>query len=214
MKTRSPEKQQQRTCEEWAAEYHECGQKTVEGLIGQGKTLIKAKADLHHHGKWLPFLRNNLKIDIRFAQGLMKLARNPRFSNASNLTHLPHVVSVLAELARLSEEEFEAGKASGAINPSMTAEQARKLNTRKGSRADKSRPPPADESRPPVAARPPDPLIADLAAIEEKLCDRLDGGRLQRAIACLEEIRKLLTDNVVPMRPGLKGSSEAADSPD
>src|SRR5262249_18752125 len=112
-----------------AAECRGWQQKTVEGLIGLGKTLIKAKHDLDAHGEWLPMLRDDLKMDVRFAQRLMRLARNPRFSKATNLTHLPHVLSALCELARLSDDEFEAGKASGWINPNMTARQARQILT-------------------------------------------------------------------------------------
>jgi hypothetical protein len=45
----------------------------------------------------------------------------------------------------------------------------------------------------------PDPLIADLAAIEEQLCDRLEGDRLASAIAGLEQIRKALVEPFSPV---------------
>ena len=70
-------------------------------------------------------LRDDLKMEKRFAQRVMALARNPRF--ASNLTLLPRALSALGELARLSDDDFEAGKASGAINPSTTAKEASRL---------------------------------------------------------------------------------------
>jgi hypothetical protein len=124
--TKPVEKRRRKTRKEWAAECRGWQRKTVEGLIGLGKTLIKAKHDLNQHGEWLPML-DDLKMDVRFAQRVMALARNPRFSKASNLTHLPYVLSALAELARLSDADFEAGKQSGAINPSTTAKQARQL---------------------------------------------------------------------------------------
>ena len=127
MTTRSVAKRRRKTREEWVAECRGWQQKTVEGLIGLGKTLTKAKHDLDQHGEWLPMLEDDLKMDVRFAQRVMALARNPRFSKAANLTHLPYALSALGELARLSDDDFEAGKASGAINPRMTAKRARLL---------------------------------------------------------------------------------------
>ena len=117
--TRSVAKRRRKTRKEWAAECRGCLQKTAEGLITLGKTLTKAKRDLAH-GEWLAMLRDDLKMDVRFAQRVMALARNPRFSKAANLTHLPYALSTLGELARLSDDDFEAGKESGAISPSMT----------------------------------------------------------------------------------------------
>jgi hypothetical protein len=218
-------KRRRKTRNEWAAECRGYLQKTAEALIALGRTLTKAKRDLDQHGEWLPMLRDDLKMDVRFAQRVMALARNPRFSKAANLTHLPYALSALAEIARLSDDDFEAGKASGAINPSTTAKQARlvtvvvKNRTRKITSVGYVRPgptytfglkretEPSDISinqRPTVVYRPPDPLIADLAAIEERLCERLEGDRLERALAGLEQIRKALaepTQSVVPLSP-------------
>jgi hypothetical protein len=109
-----------RECREWQ-------RKTTEGLVGLGKTLIKAKRDLDRHGDWLPFLRDDLRMDADFAQRVMALARNPRFLNTANLRFLPSALSALGVIARLSDDEFEAGKASGTIHPSMTAKQAKGL---------------------------------------------------------------------------------------
>jgi hypothetical protein len=228
MTTRSVAKRRQRkTRKEWAAECRGHLRKTAEGLIGLGKTLTKAKRDLDQHGEWLSMLRDDLNIDVRFAQRVMALARNPRFSKASNLTHLPHALSALAELARLSDEDYEAAKASGAINPSMTAKQASRFVTvpvvrrrvkiesvayvsptepfkgwGSGERRHTIEPVPPQRHAV-IDAQPPDPLIADLAHIEDQLHDRLDGDRLERALAGLEQIRKAIAeptrDNVVPL---------------
>jgi len=116
-----------KTRAQWAKIARGFQRQTVKGLIGLGKTLTEAKRDLDAHGEWLPFLRDDLKMDVRFAQRVMMLARNPRFSKASNLTHLPSALSALGELAKVPEDAFEAGIKSGAISPSTTAQQARKL---------------------------------------------------------------------------------------
>jgi hypothetical protein len=94
MPTRSVAKRGHKTRKAWAAECRGWLRKTTEGLIGLGKTLIKAKHDLNQHGDWLPML-DDLKMDVRFAQRVMALARNPRFSKAANLTHLPYALSAL-----------------------------------------------------------------------------------------------------------------------
>jgi hypothetical protein len=225
MPTRSVAKRGHKTRKEWAAECRGWQQKTVEGLIGLGKTLINAKRDLDQHGAWLPMLRDDLKMDIRFAQCVMKLARNERFSKASNLSLLPHALSALVEIARLSDDDFEAGKKSGAINPSTTAKQARTFVTVKVThRAHKfacvsyARPTPAEECAKVVEydpnetpsdgqevagsiGAPSDPLIADLAVIEEQLRARLEGDRRARALAGLEQIRKALVEPRAPDGP-------------
>jgi hypothetical protein len=48
---------------------------------------------------------------------------------------------------------------------------------------------------------PSDPLIADLAVIEEQLCERLEGDRLARALAGSEQIRKALVEPRAPDGP-------------
>jgi len=206
--TRSAAKRRSKTRKEWAAECRGWQRKTVEGFIGLGKTLIKAKADLDH-GEWLPFLRDDLKINARVAQELMRLARNPRFTNATNSSYLPSSFSALVALGRLSNDDFATGIKSGAINPGTTAKQARVLTVRvknvplKVVSVGYVRPTPAVEvSRPPVVERPSDPLLADLAAIEEQLSERLEGDRLARALAGLEQIRKALVEpTVVALSP-------------
>jgi hypothetical protein len=229
MTTRSVAKRPRKTRKEWAAECRGWQRKTVEGMIGLGKTLTKAKHDLDH-GEWLPFLRDDLKINARVAQKLMQLARNPRISNTTNSSYLPSSFSALVALGRLSDEDFATGIKSGAINPGTTAKQATEqhftitveparparletpvitvepvthVNAQEQMKSAIRRglsPPP----RPALVYRSPDPLIADLAAIEEQLCERLEGDRLERALAGLEQIRKALaepTGEVVPFPP-------------
>jgi hypothetical protein len=118
-----------RTRAQWAAELREAQRKTVEGILALGQKLINAKRDLDCHGEWLPLLQD-LNIEPRYAQRLMALARNPRLRalmQMRDLSHLPRAVSTLSVLAAIPEAEFEAGIASGAISPSMTAKQAQSI---------------------------------------------------------------------------------------
>jgi hypothetical protein len=213
MTTRSVANRRRKTRKEWATECRGWQRKTVEGFIGLGKTLIKAKADLDH-GEWLPFLRDDLKINARVAQDLMRLARNPRFAKTSNSSYLPRSFSALIALGSLSDDDFATGIKSGAINPGTTAKQAtRRFVTvrvtdvsRKIASVAYVRATPVGPTypQPAVAYQPPDPLLADLAAIEEQLCERLEGDRLERALAGLEQIRKALAEpdgTAVPFTP-------------
>jgi hypothetical protein len=220
MATKSITKKRRKTRTEWAKECRDWQRKTVEGFIGLGKTLIKAKADLDH-GEWLPFLRDDLKIHERVAQELMRLARNPRFANTRSSSYLPSSFSALTALSRLSDDDFEAGKASGAINPRTTTKQARlmvvpvvsrrvkiknvayvgptePLSTGWGSserRHNTIEPVPPEQQA--GDAPPPDLLVTDLVHIEDQLRTRLTGDRLRMALAGLEQIRAALAEGTV-----------------
>jgi hypothetical protein len=217
MTTGSVAKQPHKTREQWAAECRGWQRKTVEGFLGLGKTLIKAKADLDH-GEWLPFLHDDLKINARVAQELMRLARNRRFANASNSSYLPSSFSALVALGRLSDDDFATCIESGAINPGTTAREAKQVLTVMVTRGPPRlvtpvyhRPAETDQpflgwpSPPRPDYQPPDPLLAHLDAIEEGLPARLEGDRLERALAGLEQIRTALaeppTGEVVPLLP-------------
>ena len=185
---------------QWAEEARGFQRKTVEGLIGLGKTLIEAKRDLDH-GEFSDLLRDDLKMDVRFAQRVMRLARDPRFSKASNLTHLPTALSALGALADLPENVFERGLAIGVINPGTTAAQARTL-TLQVERA----PPSVTRVRLPRAQRFPtrlemllDLLRAGLDRTEQHYRElaelaQINAGQLESALAHLTGLRDLLTN--------------------
>jgi hypothetical protein len=198
---------------------------TVEGLIRLGKALIQAKHDLDAHGEWLPMLRDDLKLDVSWAQRLMRLARKSRYLKKANLPHLPLALSALMELDRLSDEEFRAGIASGAINPGTTAKQAKQYRTvvkiEKKDATKRFEVPGYVSSRPAAIYRPPPPpsdterLIAGLKGIEQRLRNLLDGERLKTALDGSAQIQRALTgsgeihpdENVLPL-PGRAQSSQ------
>src|SRR5262249_7074461 len=153
-------------------------------------------------------LRDDLKMDESFAQRVMKIARDPRLSNPANWPDLPSVLSALMPLRsdRLSHDDFEAAKASGVINPSMTAVEA-KLLTIQAARVAQSLTIEHKEpetgminltvSRQPVI----DGLIERLDEIAREL---LSGEQLETALDCLAQLRSLLTNQsgtVVPFPP-------------
>jgi hypothetical protein len=164
---------------QWAEEARGFQRKTVEGLIGLGKTLIGAKDDLDH-GDFGDLLSEDLKIPVRFAQRVMRLARNPRFSKASNLTHLPAALSALGALADLPENAFERGLAIGAINPRTTAAQARTIAV-----VVERAPPSVTRVRPP----PPQRFPTRLELLLDLLREGLD--RTERHYRELEELAQI-----------------------
>jgi Protein of unknown function (DUF3102) len=103
--------------------------KTAESLIELGRALTRAKADIPH-GEFTKMLRDDLHMNVRFARALMRLGCNQRFAKGQNLSLLPPTLSTLSILAKESEEEYEAAKASGAINPHMRAKDARSIAVR------------------------------------------------------------------------------------
>jgi hypothetical protein len=100
--------------------------KTAQSLIELGRALQRAKADIPH-GEFTKMLRDDLRMDVRFARALMRIGRSARFSKGSKFALLPPTLSALAVLAKSSEEDFKAAIASGAINPDMTARQAKRI---------------------------------------------------------------------------------------
>jgi hypothetical protein len=100
--------------------------KTAQALIELGRALQRAKADIQH-GEFTKMLRDDLRMDVRFARALMVIGRSARFSKGTKFALLPPTLSALAVLAKSSEEDFKAAIASGAINPDMTAKQARRV---------------------------------------------------------------------------------------
>jgi hypothetical protein len=212
-----------KTRAEWAELARGFQRKTVEGLIGLGKTLIKAKADLEY-GEFGAMLRDDLKIEVRFAQRVMKLARNRYFAKASNLTHLPTALSALCELSDVPEDDLEAGKQSGAINPHMTAKQAKRVRipveyTKESFKVPAYIDPPVELpfARMYVPPSATERLIADLKEIEQRLRDLLVNGRLETAnrqpwTDLLEQFRRVPElaepretepdENAVPLLPG------------
>jgi Protein of unknown function (DUF3102) len=112
-----------KTRAQWVAVIRGFEKKTAQSLIELGRALQRAKADIPH-GEFTNMLRDDLRMDVRLARALMILGRNHRFAKGTNFALLPPTLSTLAVLAKASEEDFETGVASGAINPGMTARNA------------------------------------------------------------------------------------------
>jgi hypothetical protein len=108
-----------RAVREWVARITASWQRGVEAIVGTGRLLNEAKAALDH-GEWLPMIQRELPFGPSVAQKLMKIAADGRITNTATWRYLPPAWTTLYELTKLDDQTFEAMRAEGSINPSMT----------------------------------------------------------------------------------------------
>ena len=92
------------TASEYADLINSEWRKSVEGIIGAGRWLIQAKAELEH-GEF-GALFELLPFTDRTGQMLMKLADSQRLTNTNHGSYLPASWRTLYELARLDEDQW------------------------------------------------------------------------------------------------------------
>lgn len=92
----------------------------IRNLLEAGCALIEAKAALGHGNFLSLFKPGKLRIDVRTAQLLMRVANNPTISNAKNFSHLPSSLTSLNALARLDERKLQIAIDQGKITPHLT----------------------------------------------------------------------------------------------
>jgi hypothetical protein len=79
------------------------------------------------YGEFLKMIEHDLPFTASTAQRLMKIAADPRMTNAARAQLLPSAWGTLYELTKLPTETFEQAAASGAIHPEMTRKDASRL---------------------------------------------------------------------------------------
>ncbi len=116
-----------RSRKQWAAEisaiHKDTIKRTVQGILKMGRMLIEAKAALAH-GEFEKMIASNLPFTASTAQRLMKIARDARLQKAASSQVLPKAWNTLYELTKLPDAAFQQAVTSGAINATMTREQA------------------------------------------------------------------------------------------
>jgi hypothetical protein len=202
-----------KTRAQWVEELRQCvaeinilQKRTAERLIAFGKALRRAKEDLGH-GRYTAMLRDDLKVNVRQAQRVVKIAHDKRITNASNLTRLPWAVSTMVLLLRLSDDAFAAGILDGSINPDMTAADAKSLIKVRVKEFGVPLGVPRHFRHRPLPPRLEiDRLNATLGRVERtyrRLVDlgALDSGQLETALEHLAGLRGLLPKAVEPTKP-------------
>jgi N6-adenosine-specific RNA methylase IME4 len=123
---------------QWAEKISARWHKTRQGAIEVGRLLIEAKAQLGH-GSFTAMIEADLPFGARTAQNLMKIAGDPRITNAKFTSLLPASWATLHEISQLDDSEFEAGINSGLIRPDMKQGEIRAANRQALKVADEAR---------------------------------------------------------------------------
>jgi len=81
--------------------------KAIEQAIACGQLLLEAKAKVPH-GKWLPWLRNNISFGERSAQGYMRIAQRVPPQIRNGVADFPSLRAALQALASSRRDAFDA----------------------------------------------------------------------------------------------------------
>ncbi len=104
----------------WVERINQAVRRSAASLVAIGQVLLAAKGKLQH-GEWeAMFKSGQVKLDLSFAQRLMKVARNAALAKAANLPFLPPSTTALAKLSQVPPSAVESGIAEGRINAGMT----------------------------------------------------------------------------------------------
>jgi hypothetical protein len=172
------------------------------GVIGCGKTLIKAKQK--HPGQFGKFLHQTKNTE-RTAQRLMQIARKEFLAKPTNWSDLPKALSTLVALSRWSQEMLENWHAHGALEHITAAEAQKQLVEIKRGKVTQI-PGQYRRHRPLPPRLEIDRLKASLGRVERtfrRLVDvgLLDGGQLETAMEHLAGLRSLLPRPIMPEPP-------------
>jgi hypothetical protein len=102
----------------WANRINGHLRKSVEEIIQAGLDLIGAKDDLGP-GKFTAMVEKQLRVTLRTAEMLMKVASHPVLRDPNHGSHLPPSWRTLSELALLPAPLVQAKIEDGTINPEM-----------------------------------------------------------------------------------------------
>ena len=111
--------------DEWAEKINRASSNGVEWLLSAGMHLKLAKAALDP-GRWKGmFDSGKIKMGLRSAEMLMRIAGHSALAVTQHVSQLPPSVTALYALSAGSVEAVTTGIQSGDIYPEMTAKQAR-----------------------------------------------------------------------------------------
>jgi hypothetical protein len=102
----------------WAERIAEAWQKQVPAIFETGSLLESAKAELRR-GDFMKMVKADLPFSQSTTNKLIKIATCDHLRNSEHVPNLPAHWGTLFELTLLTEEQFEKGIKSGAINLKM-----------------------------------------------------------------------------------------------
>src|ERR1039457_6023364 len=104
----------------WVERLNHSGAKTAQSFLEPGRDLLAARNALGYRAWGQAFEKGEIKLDLTFAQRLMKAASNPALAKEANLLYLPASPTALASLSKLSPENVELKIKEGLISADMT----------------------------------------------------------------------------------------------
>ena len=110
----------------WAKRINDAWQKQLPSILEVGSLLGSAKEELRR-GEWMRLVKGQLPFGQSTANKLMKIAACDHLRNSEHVPNLPAHWGTLHELTTLTEQQFEHGIKSGAINPKMQRKDVRVL---------------------------------------------------------------------------------------
>ncbi|MBF0368561.1 MAG: hypothetical protein HQL52_03800 [Magnetococcales bacterium] len=113
------------TLQELVKEFQRHHGSSVAGVIEAGKVLIRVKKNTKF-GHYLPLVEA-LGISNTTAQRYIKVAKDPRLSNAAIWPHLPQGLRILYEISKLKDPQFQQGLATNQITPHMEHKDVERL---------------------------------------------------------------------------------------
>jgi len=111
---------------QWAAHIRKAHTETFAAVLELGRTLLAARKALPR-GQFLEMIKHDLPFKPSTAQRLMKIARDPKITNAAHCAALPSAWGTLYELTKLPEKAFKEGLAAGDVHRGMTRKDAAKI---------------------------------------------------------------------------------------
>lgn len=112
--------------EKWVERINAAWRESLPSIFETGNLLESAKAELIR-GEWTVMVKEELPFSRMTAHMLMAIALNDNLRNVNHGLHLPVSWRTLYELTKLTDEQFEAGIKSRAINPKMERKDVNEL---------------------------------------------------------------------------------------
>lgn len=106
------------TTEDFAQAIGAVWRRSFEAVIEAGQLIAQAKERLVH-GEFIVMINERLPFKAATAQRLMKIAADPKITNAAHAQHLPASWATLYEITKLDEGSFQKKIEQGVIRPDM-----------------------------------------------------------------------------------------------
>jgi hypothetical protein len=115
--------------DKWVKRINAAWREQIPSIFETGNLLEAARLELREtHGSWTAMFQNgHMPFDKSTANKLIAVANNDNIRNEAHVPRLPVAWGTLYDLTKLTDEQFDNGIKSGAINPSMQRKDVKAL---------------------------------------------------------------------------------------